>query len=459
MFKTCLKKNLNNDVKLPITELKSYQSSDLVWDNGSTLRVFLNSDNQDHKNYFMQLMQTHYEPEANLHFEETTNFNSADIQVNFTNDGVSWSKIGTTSKLQTYVHTPTSIDYSMQIGEVEQDTILHEIGHALGWFHEHTHPDKPWRFHKEIVISELKAVGWTEEEVQTNVLTERKNNDETPYDEYSIMHYYLPSHWTIPNMQFSVNTVLSAQDKYSLHLTYPYPLASEKINEICDGFCHPSETQIHRKLWDSSIRIAFCNNCTAKQKEIVKAVIRVIYMPFFPYTVHYVNIYDSSHIRILFGPSRLNKSVCGKQQLVYSNDANVSLYSKCHVAAIIHHIGHVFGLRDNYLTYNCGNISSQLYDYLQERPKLENSIMSNQKQFSINNFYLSKEDKADLLYLYGTNINKEDNNIIVEEEDEPKQNYWWIILFVVLFLFIVFIVLYSIRKNKRSKNNYYSARR
>ena len=441
-MKTCV----HHDKIPDMHKFKSFVNSDFVWPNGYRFRIYFETSNQADKTTFMDLIRTHYIPYANFTIQEVSDFNQAEIRVFFTNDGASWSRIGTTSVLyQPVTSTPTIDDYSMQIGEIQQDTILHEWGHAIGWFHEHTHPDKPWTYNEEEVLKDLLELGWSRQEIYDNVLTDRQNPDNTPYDVDSIMHYYLPMSWTVPPQVFKVNSVLSAQDKYTLRLMYPYPMTVDEIDHVCDGFCRPSETQIDRELWDTDVRIAFSPTCTQDQIDKVKAVIRTVYLPYFPYKIIYVPWMEASHVRIDFGPGRENFSVVGKQPLLTTTEHNIHFWSQCHVAVIIHHVGHVIGLRDNYLQYSCGNVSEQLQTFLLTRPNYPDSIMSNQKTFSIQNFYLSDEDKQELLLLYGFAAHREiethEERSVENDDSSTETSMVWVIPVVVTGSLVFLILL------------------
>lgn len=442
MFKSCLSKETHVNTNV----LKSL-GTDLVWPNGSTLLVYLNADENTRAAFLNYIIQF-YVPHANLKIQETRDYSAAHITIDFNDSGSSWSYIGTSS-----LHAPT---YSMQIGDFAQDTILHEWGHAIGWVHEHTHPDKPWRYNEEVVYEALKEIGWTVDEIDINILQARKNDDDTPYDEYSIMHYYLPREWVIPETTFRVNTVLSQQDIFTLKLTYPYPLTDEQLSDTCDGFCHPSETQVERKLWNEDILMSFNPSCTQEQQEMVRAVVRTVYMPYFPYKVHYVPHLQPSHVRVSFGSGRQNKSVCGQQKLVLTSTPNVTLYSQAHIAVVIHHMGHVFGLQDNFLQYNCGDISYTLYEFLQARPLHVDSIMSNQKAFSLQNFYLSEEDKRQLSLLYNqegetsTSTSSESESTATEEDSDSggTQNTGVVIGIIVGIIVVIGIAIFIARARK-----------
>ena len=58
------------------------------------------------------------------------------ISINFINAGSSFSAVGTDAKLPIYNGKRT-----MNLGRVDERTILHETGHALSLVHEHQHPE------------------------------------------------------------------------------------------------------------------------------------------------------------------------------------------------------------------------------------------------------------------------------------------------------------------------------
>ena len=68
-------------------------------------------------------------------------------------------------------------------------TVLHETGHALGFYHEHQHPDIGTDiFNKEIVMRDLRVA---DEFYEVNFGKKAKVNDETkfPFHKHSVMMY------------------------------------------------------------------------------------------------------------------------------------------------------------------------------------------------------------------------------------------------------------------------------
>ena len=122
---------------------------------------------------------------ANIRFEKSCKIFCSDIRIGFdANDGA-WSYIGTDciGKLKT-----------MNLGFIDQGTVLHEFGHALGLIHEHQSPASGgFNWDEEEVIKDLSGPPnyWDLQTIEHNMFG-RYNEDQllmTEYDSKSIMHY------------------------------------------------------------------------------------------------------------------------------------------------------------------------------------------------------------------------------------------------------------------------------
>ena len=122
---------------------------------------------------------------ANIWFEKSHIIFCSDIRIGFdANDGA-WSYIGTDciGKWKT-----------MNLGFIDQGTVLHEFGHALGLIHEHQSPASGgFNWDEEEVIKDLSGPPnyWDLQTIEHNMFA-RYNEDQllmTEYDSKSIMHY------------------------------------------------------------------------------------------------------------------------------------------------------------------------------------------------------------------------------------------------------------------------------
>lgn len=149
----------------------------------SNLRVFFMGKNrmEDQIMEWANMWSQH----ANIRFERTPQFFGSDIRVGFDPTDGAWSYIGTdcTRKLKT-----------MNLGFIDQGTVLHEFGHALGLIHEHQSPASGgFNWNEEEVIKDLSGPPnyWDMETIEHNMFAKYEEDQllMTEYDSKSIMHY------------------------------------------------------------------------------------------------------------------------------------------------------------------------------------------------------------------------------------------------------------------------------
>ena len=122
---------------------------------------------------------------ADIRFEKAKFIFQSDIRVGFDSNDGAWSYIGTdcAMKLKT-----------MNLGFIDQGTVLHEFGHALGLIHEYQSPASGgFNWDKEQVTKDLSGPpnNWDEQTIEHNMFA-KYDEDQltmTEYDSTSIMHY------------------------------------------------------------------------------------------------------------------------------------------------------------------------------------------------------------------------------------------------------------------------------
>ncbi|MEP0885178.1 tachylectin-related carbohydrate-binding protein [Trichocoleus sp. ST-U3] len=195
-----------------------------LWENGKTLRVrFLDGDPVVHAK--VEQVAHQWSKFANIKFR-FGNDPDAEIRISFTRSG-SWSMLGTgalqVARSEPTMNfgwlTPTSSD------EEYSRVVLHEFGHALGFTHEHKHPEAGIKWNRAAVIDYYRRTnGWDEETTVRNVL-QAESKDETQYsnfDRESIMLYAIPAQLTTDGFSVGWNTQLSAIDKQFAQILYPF---------------------------------------------------------------------------------------------------------------------------------------------------------------------------------------------------------------------------------------------
>lgn len=125
-----------------------------------------------------------------LDFEEVSSPDDAEIRIGFLRNGGHWSYIGRD------VLGIAQSDRTMNLDKGDTwtvDTAIHEIGHTLGFPHEHQNPDSGIVWNEEAVYADLAGPpnNWPRAKTLHNIIRKLDPGDVTgsTWDRNSIMHY------------------------------------------------------------------------------------------------------------------------------------------------------------------------------------------------------------------------------------------------------------------------------
>ncbi|MGR8930878.1 MAG: M12 family metallopeptidase [Gammaproteobacteria bacterium] len=133
-----------------------------------------------------------------LEFSEVADPRDAEIRVGFDQNDGSWSYVGRDNI--DYATDPN--ERTMNFGwdlttSYGHDTALHEIGHSIGFSHEHQNPKSGIEWDEQAVIGYFSGSPnyWSVEQIQHNILQKLNENetDGSEWDKDSIMEYQFPS--------------------------------------------------------------------------------------------------------------------------------------------------------------------------------------------------------------------------------------------------------------------------
>jgi hypothetical protein len=130
-----------------------------------------------------------------LRFEEVKNRRDAEIRIAFMDGDGSWSYIG--RDILEDDEDPRTMNFGWDISVRDQHngigTALHEIGHTLGFPHEHQNPFAGIVWNKPAVYKSLgdPPNQWSKEDTDNNIISKISKNEVngSTWDPDSIMHY------------------------------------------------------------------------------------------------------------------------------------------------------------------------------------------------------------------------------------------------------------------------------
>ena len=187
------------------------------WRTASTLRVrFMGGSSEQHE--AVRKYAAEWTQYANLTLQ-FTDAPDAEIRVAFDETNGSWSYIGTDSRDVPF-EAPT-----MNLAIVDQRTVLHQFGRAIGLEPEHQNPAGGIQWNEQVVLRDLSgAPNYWDPDTARREYLEKYSGDRVngmQFDPDSIMLLPIPAGWTLNGLGTQPNEVLSARDKALVQTLYP----------------------------------------------------------------------------------------------------------------------------------------------------------------------------------------------------------------------------------------------
>jgi serralysin len=268
------------DDAISIETAKSVVNAFKLWEPGQELSFCFFGGDSEVRRFFIEVSRAwddvtsltfYYKDGTSTNCSETSEF---DIRVSFDPSKSSYSYVGRDAE-EIGQNSPTlnikmTNSFAITNKRRLQGTILHEIGHAIAFEHEHQSPDSKCSdyFDWTSIYSELSKPpnNMSTADVDRNIrpIAQSERLRYTSYDTRSIMHYSFPARWYIPGTPPSCivekNLALSSADKALAEAMYPatpqaqddYLIArAENLGEFIEELSLPDEV---RKLIDGELR-------------------------------------------------------------------------------------------------------------------------------------------------------------------------------------------------------------
>jgi hypothetical protein len=212
------------------------------WLNGTNIKYFFQGGAEDQRQVVRDAWQVWKDLGIGLTFSETTLRGESDTRIAF-QPGGSWSVLGKNCR---NFPNETTMNFGWDLtvsGPNGLDTAIHEIGHALGFQHEHQNPHAGIEWNREACYRHFRQTQrppWSRAEVDHNVLNTVDPNSVqgSSWDSNSIMHYSFARGLIIspPEFRSGLNPApgLSQMDREVVTLLYP-AIAGTVVPELKVG--------------------------------------------------------------------------------------------------------------------------------------------------------------------------------------------------------------------------------
>jgi hypothetical protein len=241
------KPGLRNYCSMPVVKPREFDAgvhtarlelivmSDKKWVNGTVLHYYFFdapaswAGSNAQRDVVRRAFQTWKDLGVGLEFKEVTSRDEAEIRIGFLRGDGAWSYVGRDVLSIGRDERTMNFGWDIAAHPREFDTALHEIGHTLGFPHEHQNPNAGIVWDEDAVYRALGGAPnfWPRETTFHNII--RKISPDTvqgsSWDPDSVMHYPFEPGMILEPPQFAVGLNpaggLSARDKQWVKTFYP----------------------------------------------------------------------------------------------------------------------------------------------------------------------------------------------------------------------------------------------
>lgn len=215
------------------------------WVNGTILRYhFMKSPAswsapESERNVVRQAFKMWKAQGTGLEFKEVDTPTEAEIRIGFLRGDGSWSYIGRDVLRSGTAERTMNFGWRLATNPPDLDTALHEIGHTLGFPHEHQNPNAGIVWNEQAVYAALAKPpnSWDRDKTFRNII--RKISPDTvqgsSWDPDSVMHYPFEAGLILEPVRYRVGLTpagsLSERDKTWLKTFYP-PLTGADHDDL-----------------------------------------------------------------------------------------------------------------------------------------------------------------------------------------------------------------------------------
>ena len=210
-------------------------ASDKKWVNGTEIKYLFLKGPDKQKKVVRQAFAHWKSLGIGISFKEVSSKSDSMVRIGFDLSDGSWSYVG--REVLTISKTMATMNFGWDLTTAYgMTTALHEIGHTIGFQHEHQSPISGITWDTKAVYTEFSGSPnfWSKAEITANILSKLPANQVqgSAWDPKSIMEYEFGAGLVMAPAKYKVGIfppgILSANDIKGIKAFYP----SEKINSI-----------------------------------------------------------------------------------------------------------------------------------------------------------------------------------------------------------------------------------
>jgi hypothetical protein len=220
------------DAGLTDNRVALIRNQDKKWVNGTQLHYFFFKTarwrgTEDERAIVRKAFKAWKDVGIGLEFSEVDTPDEAEVRVGFQRGDGAWSYVG--RDVLNQAESDRTMNFGWNIRH-DIDTAIHEIGHTLGFPHEHQNPNAGIVWDEEAVYAELAGPpnNWSREKTHWNIIRKLPQSDVegSVWDSDSIMHYPFDRGMILKPEEFRTKPLepapgLSARDKEWAKHFYP----------------------------------------------------------------------------------------------------------------------------------------------------------------------------------------------------------------------------------------------
>ncbi|MEI2581155.1 matrixin family metalloprotease [Scytonema sp. PRP1] len=211
------------------------------WLNGTVLHYyFFNEEpwkgSKEQKDVVREAFKIWKSVGIGLEFKEVNSPSEAEIRIGFMQGDGSWSYVGRDILIRGINERTMNFGWDISRNPQKIDTALHEIGHTLGFPHEHQNPNAGIVWDEEKVYADLAQPPnrWSRKKTYHNIIRklDPREVEGSTWDSNSVMHYPFGSGLIKEPAQYAAGIRpaggLSAKDRKYVRRFYP-PLPEQEV--------------------------------------------------------------------------------------------------------------------------------------------------------------------------------------------------------------------------------------